>query len=87
MAVLPTGVRSFSELIELIEALINWLFAGFLLLAVIFIILAAFQFLTQGGDPSGVATGRKKFLFAGIAIAAAVLAKGSVTVVRAIFGL
>ncbi|MEK7510327.1 MAG: hypothetical protein AAB567_02065 [Patescibacteria group bacterium] len=87
MAVLPTGVRSFSELIELIEVLINWVFVSFLLIAVIFIILAAFQFLTQGGDPAQVATARKKFLFAGIAIAAALLAKGSVTVIRAIFGL
>ena len=64
----------------------NWLFAILLVVAVIYIILAAFDFVTAGGDPEKVKTARNNVLYAMIGIAVAFLAKGLVVLVRMIVG-
>ncbi|MEK7510328.1 MAG: hypothetical protein AAB567_02070 [Patescibacteria group bacterium] len=83
---IPTGPQSGAALMNLVKALTDWLFAIFLMLAVIFIIIAAFQFLTGGGDPAQVSTARMKLVWAGTAIAGALIARGIPVVVRAIVG-
>jgi len=84
--VAPTGPTTGAAVVELINNLTNWLFFGFLLLASIFIILAAFQYVTGGGDPTQTSAARKKLIFGVIAVIIAVLAKGFVTVARSILG-
>ena len=86
LLVLPTGPQTGGDVIDLILRLTDWLFFGFLLLAVIFIILAAVQFLTGGGDPAQVALARKKLFIAGGAVAIAVLSRGFIAVVRSVIG-
>ena len=86
LLVLPTGPQTGGDVIDLILRLTDWLFFGFLLLAVIFIILAAVQFLTGGGDPAQVALARKKLFIAGGAVAIAVLSRGFIAVVRRVIG-
>ena len=83
----PTGPTSGAELVELIESLINWFFVGFMLLAVVFVLLAAFQFISSGGDPIGVKSAKNKLFWAVIAIAVASLSKGFVLVIGNILGL
>jgi len=87
LLVAPTALESGEDLIEVIENLTNWLFFGFLLLASIFIILAAFQFVTKGGDPAQVSEAKKKLIFAVVAVIIATLAKGFVTVAISILGI
>ena len=82
----PTGPTSGAGLVLLIRNLTNWLFVGFLALASIFIILAAFQFLSGGGDPTQVSSAKKKLIFAAIAVIIATLSKGFVNVVISILG-
>jgi len=69
------------DIVPFIERLTNWVFAILLTLAVAFILLAAFSYLTSKGG-EGVETAHKKLLWAAVAIAIAVLAKGFVTVIR-----
>jgi len=83
---IPTGPTSGVALVALIENLTNWLFFGFMFLAVIVVILAAGQFVSGGGDPTAVAQARTKILWAAIAITVAVLSKGIVAVVGSILG-
>ena len=83
---LPPGPQTGSGLLLTIEAITDWLFVIFLLVATIFIILAAFQFLTGGGDASKVSEARQKLLYAVIAVIVASFAKGVPVVIRAIVG-
>jgi hypothetical protein len=82
----PTGPTSGSEIVELIESLTNWFFVGFLLLAVLFIVLAGWQFISSRAEPVALTQARSKLLWAAVAIVAAVLSRGIATVIRAIVG-
>ena len=82
----PTGPTTGAGLIALIENLINWFFVGFLLLAVVFILLAAWQFISSKAEPQAVSEAKNKLLWAVVAIIAAVFAKGIPAAIRAIIG-
>jgi hypothetical protein len=82
----PTGPTSGAELVALIENITNWFFAGFMVLAAAFIVLAGWQFIASRGDPTAVTSARAKLLWAAVGIAAAVMAKGIVTAVKSIIG-
>ena len=66
--------------IDLIRTITNWMFTILLVVAVIFILLAAFKYLaSEGGEE--VAVAHKMLIYAAVAIAVAFLAKGIVYVV------
>ena len=71
----PNGI------IRLLKTVANWLFSILLVLAVIFIILAAYKYLISGGG-DGVSKAHKMLIYAIIAIAVAFLARGIVYVVE-----
>ena len=70
----PSGV------VSLIETITNWVFTILLVLAVLFILFAAFKYLTSGGGEE-VGKAHKMLIYAAVAIAVAFLAKGIVFVV------
>ena len=72
------------DIITLIDSVTNWIFAIFLAAAVLFIIFAALQFLTSGGDATRVSNARNSLLYALIGIAVAFLAKGFIVLVKVI---
>lgn len=74
------------ELIDLVEVLLNWLFAVFIILAAIFIILAALQFVTAGGDSAKVGEARQKLIWASIGIMVALSSKGLISIIKNITG-
>jgi len=82
----PTGPTTGGAVVELIVQLTNWLFVGFMVLAVIFIVLAAWQFISSNAEPAAVAQARSKLLWAVVAIIVAVLSRGIVTAARSIIG-
>ncbi|HCM36391.1 MAG TPA: hypothetical protein DIS53_00445 [Candidatus Wildermuthbacteria bacterium] len=82
----PTGPTTGATLVALIENLTDWFFAAFLVLAVLFVLIAAFQFISSRAEPQAVAQARSKLLWAVVAIIAAVFAKGIPTAIRAIIG-
>ena len=63
-----------SELIDLIGKIATWIAIIFFAVAVIFIIIAAFGYLTSGGDPEKVGGAKNKIVFAIVAIIVAALA-------------
>ncbi len=72
-------------LVGLIETIGDWLFTFLLVLAVVFIVLAAYKYLfSQGGEE--VSKAHKMLIYAAVAIAVAVLAKGIVAVVEKLVG-
>jgi len=72
--------------LSLIENLIDWMFVGFMLLAIVILIFAGWQFISSGGNPQNVGKARSTLLWAGIAVAIAVAARGIPFVVKSILG-
>ncbi|MDP2629744.1 MAG: hypothetical protein Q8P45_03575 [Candidatus Harrisonbacteria bacterium] len=70
-----------NSIINLIQGIGNWIFAIFLVLAVIFLLLAAFKYLfSSGGDKAQEA--HKMIMYAVVAVAVAVLAPIIVNVIE-----
>ena len=85
-AKIPTTVKTGKEFIDLLNNLVNWIFVVVLIGAVVFVVLAGWQFISGGGEPQAVSQARNKLLYAAVGIAVAVLAKGIVAAVRNIIG-
>ena len=64
----------------------NWLFAFLLIVAVIFIFLAAFSYMTAAGDPEKMGKAKSKLIYAIIAIVIALVAKGVQLILRDVLG-
>ena len=64
----------------------NWLFYFLIIVAVIFIIVAAFKYLTAAGDAEKVKSAGHELLYAVIAIIVGILAKATPTLVVSIIG-
>jgi len=73
-----------TELIDVLKTFIDWLFTILLIVAVVFLIIAAFTFVTASGDPAKVDKARSFVLYALIGVAIAVAARGLVALVRVI---
>ena len=74
------------DIFDALENLTNWLFTLLLIIAVIFLIIAAFTFVTASGDPDKVGKARNFVLYALIGVAVAVAARGLVALVQTIMG-
>ncbi|MBI4138408.1 MAG: hypothetical protein HY482_02355 [Candidatus Wildermuthbacteria bacterium] len=80
-----TGIpTSGTDLIDRIALIGNWIFAIFLAISVIYIVLAAFEFVTGAGDPAKVSGARQKLIYAAVGIGVALLAAGIDDIVRSI---
>ena len=73
-------------LLGFINKVINWIFTVLLVVAVIMVLMAAFQFLTNGGEDAKIKEAQKKLLYALIAIVIGALAKGLVLVISNLVG-
>ena len=71
-------------LLDRIALIGNWVFAIFLAISLIYIVLAAFQFVTGGGKPEDITAARQKLIYAIIGIAIALLAAGVDDILRSI---
>ena len=69
---------------SLLANIVNWMFTVILIVAAIFIIIAAFYFVTAQGDPDKVAKARNFVLYALIGVLVAFSAIGLINFVRMI---
>ena len=74
------------DLMTALNSLTDWLFTILLIVAVIFLMIAAFTFITASGDPEKVGKARNFVLWALIGVAVGVAAKALVTFVQMIMG-
>jgi hypothetical protein len=77
----PFETKSFQELLD---AIYNFIFWVAIAIAPIMIIVAAFYFLTSGGDPEKVRTAKKIILFTFIGLFIVLSGKGIVGIIRQI---
>lgn len=76
----PTGV------VNAITRLSGILYSVLLALAVLFILVGAFQILTAGDDAKKFERGKKQIIYAAVAVAIGILATGIITLVKQILG-
>lgn len=74
------------KVIDVVNKLAGWLYSGLIAFAVVFIIIASYNFLFSGGDAEKVETAKNQLLFAVVAVATAILATGIVKVVQQLLG-
>ncbi len=72
------------DIMDVLQRIVSWLFSILLVVAAIFIIVAAYMFVTAGGEPEKVATARRFVLYALIGVAVAVASRGLVAFVERI---
>jgi len=79
----PLEAESFEELLNTIVTFIYWIA---IVIAPLMIMIAAFFFLTAGGDPKRVDTARRIILWTVIGLAIILFAKGLISVLKQIIG-
>ncbi len=79
---IPSGFQSVTGFRNFITSIGNFLFAILLVIAVIFIIFAAYKYLVSGGDPEKVKSASNTLLYALVAVVVALLARGLVSLVK-----
>lgn len=79
----PT-IESPQDLINILDTIARWLMTIVFIVAAIFIVVAAYRFVTSGGDPMQVSSARQAILYALVGVAVALLAWGIVQVVKTI---
>jgi len=74
------------DIIDALESLVDWLFTILLIVAAIFLVIAAFTFITASGDPEKIGKARNFVLYALIGVAVAVASRGLISLVKQIMG-
>ncbi|KPJ55217.1 hypothetical protein AMJ47_01805 [Parcubacteria bacterium DG_72] len=74
------------NIITALRRLIDWIFTIVLIVSVVFLIYAAFTFVTAAGDPEKIRKARQFVIYGLIGIAIAVGAVGLVALVQRILG-
>lgn len=82
----PTVITSYGDVIRVINTIGNWMFGLLLALAAIFIIYAAFLYLTAAGNEEQVSKAKTIIIYAIVAIVVGILARGIVVVVQSLLG-
>ncbi|TSC56926.1 MAG: hypothetical protein Greene071421_436 [Parcubacteria group bacterium Greene0714_21] len=86
---LPTDIETLPEVTKatlfgdtgLINKAANLIFTGLLIVSTFFILIAAFQFVTGGGNAEALEKARAMLIWAVVGIAVAFLAKGLPTII------
>jgi uncharacterized membrane protein len=81
-----TNINQVTGAAGIICTIINWIFWLLIILTIIFVLVAAFRYLTAAGDPEKVKAAGATLLYAAIAIVIALIAKGLPLIVSSFIG-
>ncbi len=69
-----TSAQAFQQFI--CTTVVGWMFTFLVILAIVFVLIAAYRYLTAAGDPEKVSAASHTLIYAAIAVAVALLARG-----------
>jgi uncharacterized membrane protein len=75
----PSNINNINQITGnagILCTIINWVFWLLIVLTIIFVLVAAFKYLTAAGDPEKVKSAGNTLLYAAIAVVVALIAKG-----------
>lgn len=81
-----TNITSLNSILALLCVVFGWAFWFLVVLAVIFVILAAFRYLGAAGNPESVGKAGSTLLYAAVAIGVALLARAVPFVIGTFLG-
>jgi len=81
-----TPITTLDDILSLIGTVGDWISAIVLALAIIFILVSAFQFLTAAGNPEKISSARNMLIYALVAVAIAAVAWGLPDLVQSLIG-
>ncbi len=76
------GPTTVGGVVDILRNVVRWIYIIFFILAVMFILFAAFNYLTAGGEAEKVNTAKNQLIYAIVAIVVALLAVGFETIIR-----
>jgi heme/copper-type cytochrome/quinol oxidase subunit 2 len=83
----PSGqVGSLNDILSLLCTVFMWAFYFLIVLAVIFVLIAAFKYLTAAGDPEKVKGAGNMLLYTAVAVGVALLARAIPLIVGSFLG-
>ncbi len=74
-----------TDLQQLMCNIIDWFFWVIIIISVIMVLVAAFDYITAGDDTEKISLGRKRLTYAAVGIAVALLAAGFPKIVASVF--
>ena len=77
------GPTTVGGLVDVVRGVVRWVYIIFFILAVLFILFAAFTYLMAGGEPEAVNKAKTQLIYAAVAIAVALLAVGFEQIIQA----
>lgn len=77
-------ISSVEGIFNIIKKVVQWTYTIFFVVAVFFILLAAFNFLTAQGDPEKIKNARSQILWASVAIAIALISVGAAQIINSL---
>lgn len=77
-----TGPTTITGWVDVLLTVVRWIYTLIFVLAVLFILIAAYYFITSGGDSEKTGKAKSMLLYAIIGIAVALLSYAIVTLVR-----
>ena len=80
----PTTVTTLTGVMAIILGFARWMYIILLVITVIFILLAAFGYLTAGGDAEKLNAAKNRIIYAAVAVAVAVLAWGFTAIITSL---
>lgn len=80
------GISTVEGLFDVIKKVTNYFFTALLALAVVFVVLAGFSFLTAAGDPIKLSKAKNQLLWALVAVAIGALSWGLVSMIARLMG-
>lgn len=78
------GQKGISPVLTILNRLINWLYTVLVVLAIIFLLIAAYNYLLSSGDPTKTAKAHKILIFAAVSLAVGILARGIVALIESL---
>lgn len=78
-----TSLSAFQNFI--CTVVVGWLFTFLIILTVVFVLLAAFKYLTAAGDPEKVKSASHTLIYAAVAIVVALFARGLPLIIGSLF--
>ena len=75
----PPPAYTWEQFLQATTRVVNFLFGGVLVIAVIFIILSAYIFITAGGAPDKVTKARLYLIYALVGLAVALVVRGLIS--------
>jgi len=76
-------IKEPSDIFRILAKVVQYIYTIFFIVAVIFIIVAAFNFLTAGGNPEKIKSSRSQITWALVAIAIALISVGAAQIIKA----